>query len=106
MAKKKAIQGAPMFREDQSKCMSWCINNGIRMHINMGEEYSAEEWTGTKKNRRKITVKKIKNTYEKGLVKIAINNNGVYSLSPKLYSQQEANVKMSELYCYFYDKNN
>lgn len=99
MAKKKVLKGAPMFREDQSKCMSWCINNGIRMHINMGEEYSDTDY-------RRKAVWKIRDPYEKGLVKIEVNNNGVPSLSPKLYSQQEANVKMSELYCYFYDKNN
>jgi len=69
------------------------------MHINLGEEYSESDY-------RKRTVWKIRNPYEKGLVKIAVDNNGIRSLSPKLYTQEEANIKIWELYCHFYDTNN
>lgn len=86
--------------------MSWCLNNGIRIHINLGEEYLTKEWIGTKENRRKVEVTKIRNTYDKGLVKVAVDNNGIPSLSPKLYTQEEANLKIWELYCHFYDTNN
>lgn len=68
------------------------------MHIKLGEDYSDKDY-------RKRTVWKIK-PYEKGLVKLEIYNNGAITISPKLYSQKEANMKIWELYCHFYDTNN
>ena len=104
MAKKKTIKSIPIFREDQGKCMSWCLNNGIRIHIKLGEEGLENNRYGNL-YRKKKTQYKILEPYEKGLVKIEIYNNGAITKSPKLYTQYEANLKIWELYCHFYDTN-
>lgn len=106
MAKKRnKMSGIPMYRVDQDKCMHWCLSNGIRIHINLGEEYLAEEWRTSGKEKYKVNVNKIKNPYEDGLVKIFVNNNGIIALSPKTYTQKEANLKIYEFYCHYYDNN-
>jgi len=92
------------YREDQSKAMSWCLNNGIRIHIRLGDEYLADEWRGSRQHRKKFRVTKIK-PYDDGLVKIWFYNNGYIKISDNYYTQDEANIKIWETYCHMYDVN-
>ena len=96
MAKRKVIRSVPIFREDQGKCMQWCLANGIRIHVQQGNEYHESDY-------RKRTVWKIK-PYKDGLVRLSIFDNGEITESPKMYTQDEAHIKIWELYCYMYDK--
>lgn len=75
------------------------------MHIMQGEEGIETKRTGNL-YRKKKSAYKITTPYENGLVKIEIYNNGAITKSPVLYSQAEANLKIWELYCHFYDTNN
>ncbi len=106
MAKKRnKMIGIPVYRVDQDKCMHWCFSNGIKIHINLGKEYLDTEWRTSGKEKYKVNVNKIKDPYENGLVKIFVDNNGIIALSPKTYTQQEANLKIYEFYCHYYDNN-
>ena len=106
MAKKRnKMIGIPVYRADQDKCMHWCFSNGIKIHINLGKEYLGTEWRTSGKEKYKVNVNKIKDPYENGLVKIFVDNNGIIALSPKTYTQQEANLKIYEFYCHYYDNN-
>lgn len=110
MAKRSELKSIPIYREDQSKCMHWCINNGIKIEIMLGEseyavKYSFREDVNGVKEKRTGTYCKIEEPYEKGLVRIKVNNNGAITKSPNLYLQKEANMKIWELYCHLYDTN-
>ena len=62
--------------EEHHKAMSWCLKNNI-----------------------KIYPKVVKNGF-----RIEINDNGKLIRSPKVYSDLEVQLKMWELYLYFYKK--
>ena len=62
--------------EEHHKAMSWCLKNNI-----------------------KIYPKVVKNGF-----RIEINDNGKLIRSPKVYSHLEVQLKMWELYLYFYKK--
>lgn len=110
-AKRRVARNVPIVREDQGKCMSWCINNGIKIYVKLGEEYLDDEeisyWNSAKnrKDKKTIQVTKIKNPYENGLsVKVEVNDNGLIKTSGDIYTHHEAHIKIWELYCYMYDK--
>lgn len=62
--------------DEHHKAMSWCLKNNI-----------------------KIYPKVVKNGF-----RIEINDNGKLIRSPKVYSDLEVQLKMWELYLYFYKK--
>ena len=98
MAKRNIRKATPIYREDQGNCMSWCLNKGIKIRMQLGEE----KYESTYK-RKAVYVSK---PFEDGLVEIWIDERGRPIRSPKRYTQDEANMKIWELYCHYYDKEN
>lgn len=74
MPKKKKIN-IPQ-KDDHRKAMQWCIKNNITVGV-----------LPTKKG-----------------LKVEINENGDNKVSPKIYTQEEAQKKVIELYLYIYKK--
>ena len=74
MPKKKKINIQQS--DDHRKAMQWCINNNIKVGV-----------LPTKKG-----------------LKVEINENGDKKISPKIYTQLEAQKKVIELYLYIYKK--
>lgn len=110
MAKRNTLKSIPIYREDQNKCMSWCLNNGIKTYITLGEaeelsKYSFGEYVNGQRIKRSVSSLKIIDPYEKGLVRVVVDNNGAITKSPELYTQEEANMKIWQIYCHFYDTN-
>jgi len=62
--------------DQHRKAMKWCINNNITVGV-----------LPTKKG-----------------LKVEINENGDKKISPKIYTQEEAQKKVIELYLYIYKK--
>ena len=75
------------YREDQSKAMSWCINNGIKIWCDPNIEKKGKYW------------------YQNGTYSIVVDNNGKRTVSPETYTKKEVYTKLWELYCYMYDVN-
>jgi hypothetical protein len=65
----------------QWKSMSWCLDNNIKIYY-VPKKYNEKDYF------------------------IEIDDNDNKTRSPKRYPVKEASLKISELYCYYYDKNN
>jgi hypothetical protein len=70
-----------MFEEFQYDAFQWCVENGIKI-------YCLPKQKGDK------------------LYEIEINNNGRITLSGKKYKKEQIDMKIWELYCYYYTKYN
>jgi len=70
-----------MFEEFQYDAFQWCVENGIKI-------YCLPKQKGDK------------------LHEIEINNNGRITLSGKKYKKEQVDMKIWELYCYYYTKYN
>lgn len=69
------------------KCMQWCLQNRIKIHVEPEIDFS---------------IKPAKT----GKYRIIINDNGKTITSEAKYSNPDACTKVWELYCYLYKKNN
>ena len=81
MARKRKPLPKEVFRNDQWKCMSWCLVNGIKIYHVPRKYYEKDYYIEIDDNTNKIR-------------------------SPEQYPPKEASLKIWELYCYYYDKNN
>lgn len=70
-----------MFEEFQYDAFQWCIESGITIYC--------------------LPKKRDDKLYE-----IEINNNGYITRSGKKYKKDEVDMKVWELYCYYYTKYN
>ena len=68
-----------MFEEFQYDAFQWCVENGIKI-------YCLPKKKGEK------------------LYAVEINDNGKITTSDKLYKQTNVDMKIWELYCYYYTK--
>ena len=71
----------PIFRNDQWNCFRWCVKNNIKIYP--------------------VPRKQHETTYE-----IEIFDNGTTQRSGVKYSYEEMALKLWELYCVIYDRNN
>lgn len=70
-----------IFRSDQWRCMSWCLSRGIKIYI-------------------------VPRRWDQEGNYVEIDNYTDKTRSTERYSDEEASLKIWELYCYYYDKNN
>jgi len=81
MARKRKPLPKEIFRTDQWECMSWCLANGIKIYY-VPKKHHEEDYL------------------------IEIDHYTDKIRSTERYSVKEASLKIWELYCYYYDKNN
>ena len=88
MAFKKYKKAAPGRRAGQCnytsedmKRVGWCINKGIKIAVVPNWKEDSSQW------------------------QVEIMINGRSNLDPKIYTGEEAQMKMYEYYKYYYDKN-
>jgi len=88
MARKQWKKAAPGRRAGQCsytpedmKRVGWCISKGIKIAVVPNWEGDSSQW------------------------QVEITINGRPNLDPKIYTGEEAQIKMYEYYKYYYDKN-
>ena len=70
-----------VYREDQWRCQSWCLKNGVKIY-HLPKRYNANGFY------------------------FAVESSGNITKSIKYDTISEASYKIWELYCYIYDKYN
>ena len=81
MPKKKKKVEVPVFRKDQWRCASWCMDRGIKVY-HLPKRYTDDGYY------------------------VEVFSNGKTVRSVKYDSIEEASYKIWELYCHIYDNNN